>query len=303
MRLDEQNKCLQSEILRLKMEKEMLAHERDIHQYVPFTRSSLIHTFYMFTRGAYTKLAESLSISADPTGTTGLRPQTLPVALKAQEATIPSYDRPDFPSDFIWTRLDWKKAQEKPSMQLEKSHPLRFVVDKYNRPISLERVGAIRMTSRRVFIDIWNLGEKAKSWGTASGLASKMYYREMITFFPELGYCDNNWKCDAIATTSYASWRRNHLNRLIREGKYKPTAQEMVEFSNLETLDSDDIDEETTKPEVKKRTRVAPHLVPTSCKKQKCSAETPGAPITFIIYALVHPNSSLNSRTARAHKA
>jgi len=163
--------------------------------------------FYVLTRGAYNKLAESLSLSANPTCLTALLPQSLPVLLKAPEANIPSYDRATFSSDFIWTRQDWKEAQEKPSMQLEKhSHPLCFVVDKENRPVSLERVGAIRTTSRQVFVDIWNLGNKAKTWGAVSGLASKMYYREMVTFFPELGYCDNNWKCDAIATSSYTSW-------------------------------------------------------------------------------------------------
>ncbi|KAJ8582566.1 hypothetical protein M405DRAFT_846360 [Rhizopogon salebrosus TDB-379] len=176
---------------------------------------------------------------------------------------------------------DWKKVQEKPSTQLKQLHPLCFVVDKRNRPIPLEQVGAIRATSHRVFVDIWNLSEKAKSWGTTSGLANKMYYHEMITFFPELGYCDNNWKCDAIAMMSYTSWQRNHLNRLIHEGKYKPTAQEMVEFGNLEMLDSDDINgstgEEPTKPKPKKWTSVSDsHIASTSRKKQKHSAETFG---------------------------
>ncbi|KAG2741226.1 hypothetical protein P692DRAFT_20682053, partial [Suillus brevipes Sb2] len=120
--------------------------------------------------------------------------------------------RADFPSQFIWTKEDWKKLQEKPSTQLEKSHPLRFVVDKSNRPIPLEHVTAIRTTSRRVFVDIWNINEAPKSWGAASGSASKLYYREMVTFFPELGYCDGNWKCDAIATASYTSWHKNHIN-------------------------------------------------------------------------------------------
>ncbi|KAG1808543.1 hypothetical protein EV424DRAFT_1543433 [Suillus variegatus] len=181
MRLEEQIKVLQDDILQLRMDKQMLACERDLYQ------------------ATYTKLAESLSLTLDPVGLSTLPPQSL---------------------KFIWMKEDWKKLQEKSLTQLEKSHPLRFVVDKSNRPISLERVTPICTTSRRMFVDIWNINEAPKSWGVASGYASKLYYREMVTFFSELGYCDGNWKCDAIATASYTSWCKNHINRLDREGTY-----------------------------------------------------------------------------------
>ncbi|KAG2045492.1 hypothetical protein BDR06DRAFT_978173, partial [Suillus hirtellus] len=120
---------------------------------------------------AYTKLAESLSLTLDPVGLSTLPPQSLPVMLKAKEISVPFYNCANFPSKFIWTKEDWKKLQEKPSTQLEKSHPLHFVVDKSNRPILLEHVTAIHTTSRRVFVDIWNINEAPKSWGAASGSA------------------------------------------------------------------------------------------------------------------------------------
>ncbi|KAG2137801.1 hypothetical protein BD769DRAFT_1384927 [Suillus cothurnatus] len=241
MRLEEQIKVLQNDILQLRMDKQMLARERDLHQRV-------------FLMAAYTKLAESLSLTPDHVALSTLSPHSLPVTLKAKEIAVPSYNRADFPSEFIWTKEDWKKLQEKPSTQLEKSHPLRFVVDKNNKPIPLERVTSIHTTSRRVFVDIWNINEAPKSWGAASGSASKLYYREMVTFFPELGYCDGNWKCDAIATASYTSWRKNHINRLDREGTYKPTAEDIINLDNLETLDSDDTEGTDTKANVDMKT-------------------------------------------------
>ncbi|KAG1718768.1 hypothetical protein EDB19DRAFT_1920085 [Suillus lakei] len=220
---------------------------------------------------AYMRLDEQTAASLST-----LAPQTLPVMLKAKEICVPSYNRSDFPTEFIWTKEDWKKHLEKPSTQLEKSHPLRFVVDKNNRPVPMELISAIRTTSRRVFVDIWNIKEAPKSWGAASGSASKLYYREMITFFPELGYCDGNWKCDSIATASYTSWRRNHISRLIREGTYKPTVDDMIDFDNLETLDADDINNATDDMKIRKRTRDSqadPLLctVSTSTKKWKPS--------------------------------
>jgi hypothetical protein len=91
------------------------------------------------------------------------------VTLKVKEIAVSSYNCADFPSEFIWTKEDWKKLQEKPSTQLEKSHPLCFVVDKNNKPIPLEHVTSIRTTSRRVFMDIWNINEAPKSWGAVLG--------------------------------------------------------------------------------------------------------------------------------------
>jgi hypothetical protein len=115
------------------------------------------------TRAAYTKLAESLSLTPDHVTLSTLSPHSLPVTLKAKEIAVPSYNHADFPSEFIWTKEDWKKLQEKPSTQLEKLHPLHFVVDKNKKPIPLERVTSIRTTSRQVFVDIWNINEAPKS--------------------------------------------------------------------------------------------------------------------------------------------
>ncbi|KAG2115263.1 uncharacterized protein F5147DRAFT_769721 [Suillus discolor] len=229
---------------------------------------------------AYMRLEEQVKASPNPVGLSTLPPQSLPVTLKAKEISVPSYNRADFPSKFIWTKEDWKKLQEKPSTQLEKSHPLRFVVDKSNRPIPLERVTAIRTTSRRVFVDIWNINEAPKSWGAASGSASKLYYREMVTFFPELGYCDGNWKCDAIATASYTSWRKNHINRLDREGTCKPKAEDIIDFDSLETLDSDDAEDTDTKTNIntkttKRQTRDSEPLdIRSNSSKKRKSSET-----------------------------
>ncbi|KAG2100036.1 hypothetical protein BD769DRAFT_1677116 [Suillus cothurnatus] len=150
MRLEEQIKVLQNDILQLQMDKQMLAREQDLHQRV-------------FLVAAYTKLAESLSLTPDHVTLSTLSPHSLPVTLKAKEIAVPSYNRADFPSEFIWTKEDWKKLQEKPSTQLEKLHPLHFVVDKNKKPIPLERVTSIRTTSRQVFVDIWNINEAPKS--------------------------------------------------------------------------------------------------------------------------------------------
>ncbi|KAG2739557.1 hypothetical protein P692DRAFT_201811454 [Suillus brevipes Sb2] len=118
--------------------------------------------------------------------------------------------------------------------------------------------------------------EAPKSWRAASGSASKLYYQEMITFFPELGYCDGNWKCDSNAIASYTSRCRNHISRLIHEGTYKPTVDDMIDFDNLETLDADDINNATDNTKIRKQThdsQADPLLctVSTSTKKRKPS--------------------------------
>lgn len=102
MRLNVQIKFLQNDILQLRMDKRMLARERDLHQRV----FQLYHWLsrvsnYCLHRAAYNKLAESLSLTLDPASLSTLSPQGLPVMLKAKEITVPSYHRADFPSEFI----------------------------------------------------------------------------------------------------------------------------------------------------------------------------------------------------------
>ncbi|KAG1806084.1 uncharacterized protein BJ212DRAFT_1303748 [Suillus subaureus] len=226
---------------------------------------------YMCLKEQVKASLKSLTLTLDPANLSTFSPQSLPVTLKVKEITVPSYHRADFLSEFIWTKEDWKKCQEKPSTQLEKSHLLHYIIDKNNKPIPLECVTAIHTTSQQVFVDIWNIKEAPKSWGAASGSTSKLYYQEMVTFFPKLGYCNGNWKYDAIATASYTSWHKNHINHLALEGTYKPTAEDIIDFNNLETLDSDDTDSATGDVKPQKWTHDSDPLsiTSTSSKKQK----------------------------------
>ncbi|KAG1780381.1 hypothetical protein EV702DRAFT_1043201 [Suillus placidus] len=112
-----------------------------------------------------------------------------------------------------------------------------------------------------------------KKLGSCIRSASKLYYQEMVTFFPELGYCDGNWKCDVIATASYTSWCKNHISHLVCEGTYKPTAEDILDFNNLKMLDSDDTDSATGDVKTKKQTHdsVPLSITSTLSKKRKPS--------------------------------
>ncbi|KAG2096929.1 hypothetical protein BD769DRAFT_1677872 [Suillus cothurnatus] len=117
--LDVQIKVLQNDILTA------ADGQTNVGTRARFTSARLLDVslfFWYLTIGllgaAYTKLAESLSLTPDHVALSTLSPHSLPVTLKAKEIAVPSYIE------------DWKKLQEKPSTQLEKVASTALVVDK-----------------------------------------------------------------------------------------------------------------------------------------------------------------------------
>lgn len=81
-----------------------------------------------------------------------------------------------------------------------------------------ERAKSIRRHARAIwqqFAQVSNL--LPLTWGKASIAVSRQYHQEMRAKFPELAFCEDDWKAEEIATYYYPSWYKNHKKGAIKE--------------------------------------------------------------------------------------
>ncbi|KAJ6558412.1 hypothetical protein B0H10DRAFT_1967318 [Mycena sp. CBHHK59/15] len=60
--------------------------------------------------------------------------------------------------------------------------------------------------SGRIWLELSKSGLAPATWGAASLSVEKGYADEMARRYPELRYCADNWKVNALATLNYPSW-------------------------------------------------------------------------------------------------
>jgi len=87
-----------------------------------------------------------------------------------------------------------------------------YVQDVHGQPVDGERVEAIRARARSIWNQLLRMGVAPVKWSDVGLDALDLYEHHMVTRFPELSYCDDNWKVHMIATDNYPSWWAAHGN-------------------------------------------------------------------------------------------
>jgi hypothetical protein len=77
--------------------------------------------------------------------------------------------------------------------------------------ISGDRATEIRKFARAIWVSISKMGAPPSKWGQADVQTRQQYLSRMGSRFPELRYCNLEWKSDQIATDNYPSWYTNWL--------------------------------------------------------------------------------------------
>jgi hypothetical protein len=88
---------------------------------------------------------------------------------------------------------------------------MRYVELEDGTVINGDRAGEIRKFARSIWVSFSKKGPPPSKWGQADIEMRKTYCNEMGHRFPELTYCDFDWKADQIATDNYPSWFANWL--------------------------------------------------------------------------------------------
>lgn len=150
-----------------------------------------------------------------------------------QAAVAPSRPlRENHPYINYWTEKSWTtyKSRIRQGHLAPTADPgaLDFIESDDGIPVSVDRIKIIRRTSRELFTSIrakWEESGRSApdSWGKMSH-GNKLFYREkMKEQYPELGLCEDDWKCEFLATQSYPGWHRNH-GRSVEDVKVEPGA-------------------------------------------------------------------------------
>ncbi len=133
----------------------------------------------------------------------------------ALEAAPPQLEQDDFPQIKFWFRRDWSTRGDN-DLELK-----IFVETEDGNIVSETRMDDIRKYARNLWEIFLDEGTAPPRWGEAKPHISQRFRRLMCAQFPELRFCDNNWKVDHIATLHYPSWYRYWVKMKSKKQKIR----------------------------------------------------------------------------------
>lgn len=90
---------------------------------------------------------------------------------------------------------------------------MRYVEMNDGNPIDGDRASEIRKFARAIWVSFGKRGRAPAKWGQADVETRKEYCQEMNSRFPELRFCDLDWKSEQVATDNYPSWYTTWASR------------------------------------------------------------------------------------------
>ncbi|KAG2082731.1 uncharacterized protein F5147DRAFT_660407 [Suillus discolor] len=144
-------------------------------------------------------------------------PVTDPLQFNPKFTSAPTSDshRPNaqtHPKVRFWNKvdyLDWLDSVEATSGDRGK---LPFLEDENGNSISEAMVEAIRKSLWGAWSELATRNLAPSSWGKLSASGTQLVNTIMDNVHPIFKLAHNNWKLDFLATSSYSSWQRNHLD-------------------------------------------------------------------------------------------
>ena len=202
-----------------------------------------------YSRDAYVRLTSALKLPSDPTTT---MPNQISIshsghapALPLLIALPPPLNKEAYALIQFWTQEKfkaWEKGQsvkrqgagqkrDKDNSKESSDEPasesgpsLAWLEDKYGNPLNKDTVTAILKKMRAIWQSFKQRSMVPATWGAARDKVKTTFYSEVITAFPQMRLCSNNWKSKAVATARYSSWAQMYLKdskESTRGGKRK----------------------------------------------------------------------------------
>jgi hypothetical protein len=135
---------------------------------------------------------------------------------------LPRLERNNYQSVTIWTVQDWQNAKKKnddTSIRKKKGRPAKntgsmtresmaYVQDEWGKPVTEARARDICNEARKVFSKLEELNMAPRTWTKISSASSQYYRQVMYGYFPELQFCEGDWKAERLGIDIYPSWSR-----------------------------------------------------------------------------------------------
>lgn len=143
----------------------------------------------------------------------------------AQIVSLPAtpLSRENYPNIRFWMKRQWNEYSDDKVTDIHAGSHTRgrgraaqginvamcYVELEDGTVINGDRAAEIRKFARSIWVSFSKKGAPPSKWGQADIEMWKTYCREMGNQFPELTFCDLDWKADQIATDNYLSWYVN----------------------------------------------------------------------------------------------
>ena len=130
-------------------------------------------------------------------------------------------NRDDYPNIKFWFKRQWieslndhvtdntlsvgpQRGRARASLNVDVA--MRYVETERGDLIDGDRASEIRKFARAIWVSFGKRGRAPGKWGQADVETRKEYCQEMNSRFPELRFCDLDWKSEQVATDNYPSW-------------------------------------------------------------------------------------------------
>jgi hypothetical protein len=139
-------------------------------------------------------------------------------------------NREDYPNVRFWVKRHWTEflndqliditlpvgtqGRGRARASLNVNVAMRYVESEDGRAIDGDRAAEIRKFARAIWVSFGKRGLAPTKWGQADVETRKQYCQEMNSRFPELRFCELDWKSEQIATDNYPSWYSTWASKL-----------------------------------------------------------------------------------------
>ncbi|KAG6835238.1 hypothetical protein H0H93_003620 [Arthromyces matolae] len=127
---------------------------------------------------------------------------------------VPAHAKEDYPDIKFWTAKMYRAAKKNRNLTtslvpaaIDTSGNIKtwYVETEKGEPVNAETVNAICTLAWTIWHELQLRGIAPTLWAKAGLVALNYYEHHMCQRFPQLSYCESNWKAHMIATNNYSS--------------------------------------------------------------------------------------------------
>ncbi|THH32148.1 hypothetical protein EUX98_g2043 [Antrodiella citrinella] len=152
-----------------------------------------------------------------------------------------------------YKRSDWDAERKSPTRggtKLARDNEnvmMLYIEDINGTAVDGITASLMRAFSRSIFATLDSLGLATARWSDASHVAHEQFCREMRVKYPQLRYCDDDWKAEGIAGVTYSKWyARTHTGSLKTSKKRARTLLSHGDDDNGQITPGGNEDDEAT---------------------------------------------------------
>jgi hypothetical protein len=112
----------------------------------------------------------------------------------------------------FWNKPDYLKWLDTAGADSGDRGKLPFLEDENGDPVPEAMIDSIRKSLRTAWSELADRKLAPSTWGKLSASGAQLVNGIMERAHPLFRLANNSWKLDYLATMSYSSWRRTHLD-------------------------------------------------------------------------------------------